>query len=250
VPRWERRVADWANTKPPSGPEVSVGAILREAAAVYRVLAARSILVAALVYAGVNLLLELAVDVDDAGRAAVVATAALVGSLGAEILVQGALVQAVHDIRERGRARSAAELLVGVAPYAIPFLGALLLWMAGVFVGLLLLIVPGVILAARWSLIAPVIVLERRRPVEALARSNELVRGRTGRVLLLLLATAAISAALGLGLAEALDATPGSFASWLASVIAASLTAPYGAHVFTVLYFRLIEPERPVLPAR
>jgi hypothetical protein len=122
--------------------------------------------------------------------------------------------------------------------------------MGGVFIGLLALIVPGVIVAARWSLIAPIVVLERRSPVEALGRSNELVRGRTGRVLLLLLATVALSAAVSLTLAAVLDAGPGSFSSWIAGTISAALTAPYAAHVFTVLYFRLIEPERPVLPAR
>lgn len=47
---------------------------------------------------------------------------------------------------------------------------------------LLLLIVPGLLLGARWSAAGPLIVLEGQRPFEALETSNGLVRGRTWRV--------------------------------------------------------------------
>lgn len=47
---------------------------------------------------------------------------------------------------------------------------------------LLLLIVPGLLLGARWSAAGPLIVLERQGPFEALETSNGLVRGRTWRV--------------------------------------------------------------------
>ena len=47
---------------------------------------------------------------------------------------------------------------------------------------LLLLIVPGLLLGARWSAAGPLIVLEGQGPFEALERSNGLVRGHTWRV--------------------------------------------------------------------
>jgi hypothetical protein len=55
---------------------------------------------------------------------------------------------------------------------------------AGLAVGLalLLLIVPGLLLAARWSAAGPLIVLERQGPFAALETSNGLVRGRTWSV--------------------------------------------------------------------
>jgi hypothetical protein len=58
-------------------------------------------------------------------------------------------------------------------------------WLAsiGILVGLVLLIVPGLILAARWSLVVPAAALEQRGPVAALERSNDLVKGRTASVL-------------------------------------------------------------------
>ena len=53
----------------------------------------------------------------------------------------------------------------------------------GIVLGTLALVVPGLILLSRWALIVPLIVLERAPWRAALARSNELVRGRTGEVL-------------------------------------------------------------------
>jgi Membrane domain of glycerophosphoryl diester phosphodiesterase len=54
---------------------------------------------------------------------------------------------------------------------------------AGIALGIVALIVPGLILFARWALVVPLIVLERLPWRAALGRSNELVRGQTGRVL-------------------------------------------------------------------
>lgn len=47
---------------------------------------------------------------------------------------------------------------------------------------LLLLVVPGLLLGARWSAAGPLIVLEGQGPFEALETSNGLVRGHTWRV--------------------------------------------------------------------
>jgi hypothetical protein len=52
----------------------------------------------------------------------------------------------------------------------------------GILLGTLALVVPGLLLMARWALIVPLIVLEAMPWRAALARSNELVRGRTWSV--------------------------------------------------------------------
>jgi uncharacterized membrane protein len=61
-----------------------------------------------------------------------------------------------------------------------------------IVLGLLLLIIPGLVIAARLSAATPLIVLERLGPVKALETSNGLVRGHTrtviGAVLIVLLA--------------------------------------------------------------
>jgi hypothetical protein len=51
-----------------------------------------------------------------------------------------------------------------------------------VALGLVALIVPGLLLAARWSAAVPLIVFEGKGPIQALETSNGLVRGRTWRV--------------------------------------------------------------------
>ncbi|MBA2298610.1 MAG: hypothetical protein H0W14_11305, partial [Actinobacteria bacterium] len=64
--------------------------------------------------------------------------------------------------------------------------------------GLLLLIVPGLLLAARWSTAGPLIVLEHKGPFEALETSNGLIRGRTWPVVRAGLAVVLFSAVLAL----------------------------------------------------
>jgi hypothetical protein len=49
--------------------------------------------------------------------------------------------------------------------------------------GLLLLIIRGLLVYARWSAASPLIVIERQSPFQALEISNGLVRGRTWTVL-------------------------------------------------------------------
>ena len=54
-----------------------------------------------------------------------------------------------------------------------------------------------------------------------------------------------------LGLAYLISAfafLPDFLGAWIGGTIAGALVAPYQAHVLTVLYYKLTEPERPVLP--
>jgi hypothetical protein len=79
-----------------------------------------------------------------------------------------------------------------------------------ILVGLLLLIVPGLLLAARWSASGALVTLEREGPIRALELSNELVRGRTWSVVGagVLVAVAAIALAVpGLIMAELAEST-------------------------------------------
>jgi hypothetical protein len=91
--------------------------------------------------------------------------------------VAGAVTRYLNDggsaLRAYGRLPGAlAGLIIG------SFLAFL-----GIVVGLVLVIIPGLVAAARWSLLVPVAVLEQRGPIAVLGRSNELVKGATGRVL-------------------------------------------------------------------
>lgn len=61
-------------------------------------------------------------------------------------------------------------------------LGLALLAAAGMTIGLMILIVPGVLLYLSWFVAAPALVMERSTPVTALRRSALLTRGSWGRL--------------------------------------------------------------------
>lgn len=79
-----------------------------------------------------------------------------------------------------------------------------------ILLGLVLLIVPGLLIAARFSAATPLIVLERLGPFEALETSNGLVRGRTwtlARAVLIVLLMAFVLAAPGALIAQLAEST-------------------------------------------
>jgi hypothetical protein len=91
---------------------------------------------------------------------------------------------------------------------------------------------------------APLIMLEGRFVGAARERSSDLVHGRTATVALIVLVTFVLTSAIFwpvgfMGLDPRIRFPLG--LGW------ASVTRPFSAHVLTVLYYRLTEPERPVI---
>jgi len=117
-------------------------------------------------------------------------------------------------------------------------------------IGFILLIVPGLYLMTIWSVIAPVVVVERTGVFDSFGRSRALVKGHGWQVfgvivlvvvVVLLLVVTIITAIL----IDAVGDAGGSAISWALNV----LTAPITALVAAVLYFALRvahgEPARP-----
>lgn len=161
-------------------------------------------------------------------------------SLVATFWVQGALVRAVDDVRDGRADLSVGETFSRVRPQLPAIIVAGILAGLGIALGLVLLIVPGLILLTWWILIIPVIVLEGRSAGEAFGRSRELVRGHGwsvfGVIVLTILLFIAFRIILGLVL------TP--FADWLQSfvseIVVGTLTTPFVAVAWTLLYYRLL----------
>lgn len=219
-------------------------AVLSDAAHVYRRLWRRSVLVAGIIFAVVALADALASRSATLGTTFVSLVLALVGGL----LVQGALVEVVRDLHEGRPAAPIAAYFERTRGRLGTLLGASLLYGFGVVIGFLLLIVPGLIAVARWSLVVPLVMIERRGVRDAFGRSSQLVTGRTGSVLVLVLVTNLLTSLIGAGITLALGFLPPFFAIWVGGTLAGAVAVPFGAHVLTVLYYRLTEPERPVLP--
>jgi hypothetical protein len=111
-------------------------------------------------------------------------------------ILTGALTYGVFQ-QMRGRKASIGDCIsVGIARL-LPVIGVALVVGLGVFLGLLLLIVPGVILICMWWCAVPVAVVEKGGVSVSLARSSELTRGHRWTVFGIILVMGIIQAIAG-----------------------------------------------------
>ena len=144
----------------------------------------------------------------------------------------------VHDVAEGDR--TATEPYARTWDRLPDLIVSAVVTTVGILLGLLLLVVPGLILFARWALIVPLIVLERAPWRVALGRSNELVRGRTAEVLaifvvLSLIALVLVAAPVLVGYL----ALGGVLGAWLATMAVNTVFIAFYAFAPFVLYRRL-----------
>jgi hypothetical protein len=114
---------------------------------------------------------------------------AAVGGLASLVTVPmltGALIYGCMRGLE-GRPVSMQECLGAGTSRWLPMLGLMIASGVLTVIGFILLIVPGVLLALRWSAAAPALVLEGRGIPEAMGRSAVLTRDRRGSIFLLFL---------------------------------------------------------------
>lgn len=166
--------------------------------------------------------------------------AALISLVGL-FLVQGALVKAVEDVRDGRADLSVSETLRQVRPRLASIVVAGVLAGIGIFLGLLLLIVPGLVLLTWWFLVIPVIVLERTSAGEAFGRSRELVRGYGWKVFGVIVLTILLLLAFGIVLGLVLSPLADWLQNFVSNIVSGTLTAPFIALVWSLLYFRLRE---------
>jgi hypothetical protein len=153
---------------------------------------------------------------------------------------QGMVVEAARDILDGRRDHSVGSLIRSVTPVLGPLVVAGILAGIGITIGLILVIVPGLFLLTIWSVIAPVIVIERAGAIDSFGRSRELVRGSGWQVfgvivalfLLQFIVTAVIQA-----LANGISDSFGAYT--IADMIVRLLVAPLSALAAAVLFFEL-----------
>ena len=153
---------------------------------------------------------------------------------------QGMVVEAARDILDGRRDHTIGSLVRSVTPVLGPLVVAGILAGLGITVGLILVIVPGLFLLTIWSVIAPVIVIERAGAIESFGRSRELVRGSGWQVfgvivalfLLQFVVTAVIQA-----LANSVSDSFGAYT--IADMLVRLLVAPLSALAAAVLFFEL-----------
>jgi Membrane domain of glycerophosphoryl diester phosphodiesterase len=236
-------VSDFVVTERVSRVELRVGATLKLGWRLYKRLFARSVVLAVMVFGAVDLLDALA----RGGRTGTWLTLlTLILALAGVAVLQGGLVEIVRGLHVNGDDdASVLEVFRRAGGRAMKLLRISLLAGLGIGVGLLLFVVPGAVLATRWAVAVPVGMLEEGTARDALRRSREIVRGNGWRVWRTLFWTGLLQGLVTIPFSAAAFAA-GPFGWWVAVTLASALTAPYTAHVLTIVYYGLVEPERPV----
>jgi hypothetical protein len=153
--------------------------------------------------------------------------------------LQGAFVYAVQDARDGSFDSSMSEVFSRVSSSIAPLIGASLLAGLGIAAGILLLVVPGLVLLTIWAVIAPVIVIEKRRAMESFGRSRELVRGHGWTVFGIVVITGLLSGVASALLQAAFSFLPRFLEIVIGGTIAQAVVAPFSAIAIALTYFRL-----------
>jgi hypothetical protein len=230
---------------------VTVGGVLGEAWGLYKRFLGRFFLTALVLFAVLDLLSALADQaVSDSWSSGLLwgLVAAIVGIVG-YFWVQAALVETVHDVRDGRADRTIGETYRAVQPQLGSVILGGILAALGIAIGFILLIVPGLFLLTIWSMLIPVIVLERRSTGEAFSRSREVVRGHGWSVFGLVIVTFLI-VAIASGVIRAIFAPlPDFLDAWLGGLVAHSVTVPFAAAALTTAYFALTRGAGDETPA-
>lgn len=102
-------------------------------------------------------------------------------SIVLSVLVQGAITRVALAVAD-GRRIGLRESLVGALAVFPGLLVVAIVSAAGIGFGLILLALPGILLATIWSTSGPAVVAEHLGPIAALRRSRWLTRGHRGTV--------------------------------------------------------------------
>jgi hypothetical protein len=223
--------------------ELDANAVLKEAWRLYKRLFARSLLMGVIVFGLLHFLEALL----RSGRGgALVGLLTLVFTVGGIALLQGGLVEIVRGLHVDGDDEPSALAALQRASgrvwklVRVSFLSAL-----GIGLGFLLLVVPGFVLLTRWAVAVPAAMLEDGTARDALRRSRAIVAGNGWNVFKVIFAVGVLNALVSIPFVAA-SRGAGLLGWWVATTLAAMLTAPYTAHALTVVYYALCEPDRPV----
>ncbi len=160
-------------------------------------------------------------------------------SIAGTFWLQGALIQAVSDVRDGRADLSVSETFNQVSPKLGKIVVTGILLGIAIAIGLALLIAPGLFLLTIWIAVIPAIVLEDRGIGESFGRSRELVRGSGWNVFGVIVLTFLIL--IGVSIVVGIVLSP--LADWIGSLIqqfvSTTVVTPFVATIWTLVYYRL-----------
>ena len=223
---------------------MTVGGVLDQSFALYQRFFWRFVATAAVVFAVLDLLSALGATVSgDLATALLLLLLGIVISIVGTYWVQGALTEAVRDVRDGRIDTTIGELYERTRPRLPALIVAGILATLGIVLGLILLIVPGLYLLTRWVLIIPVIVIEGRSAGESFTRSTQLTAGHRWTVLGVVVVTLLIYIIAGAIVSGILSALlPDFLGAWLGNLAVHSMFTPLLALAWTTMYFELAQP--------
>jgi hypothetical protein len=229
---------------------MSVGDVLGEAFDLYRRFFWRFVATAAVVFVVLDLASAFAdrASGSSVGSELLWTLIALVLSVVGAFWLQGALIEAVRDVRDGRIDTTIGELYERTRPRLPALIAAGIVAAIGIALGLVLLIIPGLYLLTRWALIPAVIVIEKLGAGDAFNRSWQLTRGHGWSVFGSLLVAFLLYAIAQGVLRAAFAPLPNFLAIWLGGIVAHSVTTPFIAAVGAVMYFRLARLSAGVQP--
>lgn len=181
------------------------------------------------------------VEVTSTSAAAALLVAAIAAVIGVIIsaVLQAAIMRGAAQGSIGDQVDVEASYRWGFARFGSVLLISILVGLA-VFVGLILLIIPGIFLAVMFSVAIPALVVENRRGTDAMGRSWNLVKGHFWHALGLFLVTFIVVAVVG-GIIGAIGGAISDnwFVTWIFSSIAQIIVAPFSALVSVLLYLDL-----------
>lgn len=141
------------------------------------------------------------VGLGDPSMYALMAFGGALVTMVSSFILQGALTRAAIDDLSGSGVKFGAAIGDGLR-YFFPLLIVGILVGLGTGLGFMLLVVPGIILAVRWSITSPIVVVEKSGPTSSMGRSAELSKGHRwaifGLVLLYLVLAYGVQIVLGL----------------------------------------------------
>lgn len=158
---------------------------------------------------------------------------ALVGPLVSALHIHAVVVIGQGD---RPRLQRVVPRGLRVLPVVV---AAVIMSALGIGLGFLALIVPGVLLALRWSVVAQVAALEHDGWLPSLRRSRELTREHYGHIFGLLLVTGLLSGGITFGVQLIPLGSSSGAASVAVGIAARTITASFSALTLALLYFDL-----------
>jgi hypothetical protein len=221
---------------------IDVGSVISRTFSIYADQASVLLPAAAVVFIVIGIITALLIVI-----APVLAILAFVVILLGTTLYTGMVVELVADVQDGRRDATVGQLLNAATPVIGQLILVGIVTGIGIAIGFVLIIVPGLILITIWSVVAPVVVLERPGGLAPLGRSRELVRGNGwqvfGVIAVLVIGVGIVSAII-----EAVAGSGGTGVAIVVRVIVEIFTAPLSALAASVLYFELRGPTAEATP--